>query len=232
MLSSAYTYLLLDLGSIAIPLFCSFDRRINFFSHWKSWLPAILITGSFFIIWDIYFTALGIWGFNAVYLTGVAVINLPLEEWMFFFCIPYACLFTYQALNYLIIKHWFITWQKQITITLVVLLMITGIIFFEKAYTSTTFVLLSIFLLLHLYWFKSDFLGNFYLSYAFILIPFFIVNGILTGSFIPEEVVWYNNQENLGFRIFTIPVEDIFYGMLLILMNISIYEYIKKIKAS
>ena len=110
--------------------------------------------------------------------------------------------------------------------------MITAMLFSERAYTSTTFGLLSILLLLHLYWFKSDYLGNFYLSYAFILIPFFIVNGILTGSFIHEEVVWYNDLENLGLRIFTIPIEDTFYGMLLILMNVSIYEYFKKKKAT
>jgi lycopene cyclase domain-containing protein len=71
-------------------------------------------------------------------------------------------------------------------------------------------------------------MGRFYLAYAVILIPFFIVNGILTGSFIEQEVVWYNNEENLGVRIGTVPVEDIFYGMLLILMNVVIYEWLQE----
>jgi lycopene cyclase domain-containing protein len=71
-------------------------------------------------------------------------------------------------------------------------------------------------------------MGRFYLAYAVCLVPFFVVNGILTGSFIEEEVVWYNNEENLGIRLFTIPVEDVVYGMLLILMNVTFMEAIRK----
>ena len=60
-------------------------------------------------------------------------------------------------------------------------------------------------------------LQDFLVSYTFILIPFFIINGILTGSFIVDQIVWYNNDHNMGIRIGTIPFEDIFYGMTLFL---------------
>jgi lycopene cyclase domain-containing protein len=46
------------------------------------------------------------------------------------------------------------------------------------------------------------------------------VNGILTGLFIDDSVVWYNNSHTLGMRIGTIPLEDFFYAFLLIVMNI------------
>jgi len=42
------------------------------------------------------------------------------------------------------------------------------------------------------------------------LIPFIIVNGILTGTGIEGEAVLYNDAENLGLRMGTIPFKTAF----------------------
>lgn len=99
-----YTYLLVDLTCIIVPFIASFYPKHPFYKEWKYFFPANLIVALFFIIWDIIFTHRGVWGFNADYLTGYNIVNLPIEEVLFFICIPYCCVFTYFALKYLVKK--------------------------------------------------------------------------------------------------------------------------------
>lgn len=222
------TYLLVNLGSIAIPLLFSFEKRLQFYKNWKFLFPAIFITGAFFVVWDYFFTQWGIWGFNEMHLLGIYVIGLPIEEFMFFFCIPYACIFGYEALNYFVKRDLVGRHRLKITVFLIAFLAFQAFLYRGLAYTFATCVLGALFLILQLFIIKSKNLGRFYFAYLVLLIPFSIVNGILTGTGIAEEVVWYNNSENLSVRMLTIPVEDVFYGMLLILMNLTIYEYLKQ----
>jgi len=227
-----YLYLLLNLGTIAIPLAASFYPKANFSKTWKAFFPAAIITALFFIIWDIWFTNLGVWGFNPRYLIGINILYLPLEEWLFFITIPYACIFTYFALNHLIKSDYLKKHFEVITWVFIIVLLPLGIVNFTKNYTCSAFILTGCFLSILLHSNQRIILSRFYIMYIVTLIPFFIVNGILTGSFIDEQVVWYNNAENLGLRIGTIPIEDSIYGMLLLLMNVTIYEWLLKKQTS
>lgn len=225
-----YLYLAIDFFSILFPFIFSFYSKYNFSQKWKYLWLAIVAPALFFIVWDELFTQMGVWGFNPRYLTGIYFFSLPIEEVLFFVCIPYACVFTYEAVNYLITWRMTRSHQDLITDILAGLLFLLGVIFFDKWYTGVTFIIASIYLNLHRWLWKSDYLGKFYVAFIFILIPFFIVNGILTGTGIEEQVVWYNDAENLGIRMGTIPVEDTFYGMVLLLMNVSLFEYLQKKK--
>ncbi len=225
-----YLYLAIDFFSILFPFLFSFYAKYNFSKKWKYLWLAILLPAIFFVVWDEWFTHMGVWGFNPRYLTGLYIGSLPIEEILFFICIPYACVFTYEAVNYLMSWRMDIKQQNLITDILAALLFLLGVIFFDRWYTSVTFILASAFLNLHRWVWKSDYLGKFYVAFLFILIPFFLTNGILTGTGIEEQVVWYNDAENLGIRMLTIPVEDTFYGMLLLLMNVSLFEYLQKRK--
>jgi lycopene cyclase domain-containing protein len=182
-------------------------------------------TAVFFIVWDVIFTATGVWGFNPKFVTGITVFSLPLEEILFFFCIPYSSIFAYEALD--LSSKFKVQSSKFVSVLLLVVCTICVILFHDKDYTFYTCLFLGVFLLLQLLWIKGSYLGRFYFAYLVILIPFTIVNGLLTGSWIGEPVVWYNNNENLAIRFLTIPVEDVFYGMLMLGMSVSIYEELK-----
>ena len=227
-----YTYLALNILTLAYPIAQSFERRITLYKKWYALLPAIAATGTFFIVWDIAFTDMEIWGFNDRYLTGVQIANLPLEEWLFFLTVPYACVFVYDVVNYFIPRDIFGPARKVIGGVLMLGSLVMAVVFVDRWYTFTAFGFLALLLGINLFLLRSKWLGRFFLAYLFCLIPFMLVNGVLTGSWIEGEVVWYNNFENLGIRIGTIPFEDVFYGMGLILMNVTIYEVIRGRKAA
>lgn len=222
-----WLYLFLNAFTISIPAWRSFDKRLNFHREWPKFFLGAFLVGLVFILWDIYFTANGIWGFNPRYLSGIEWFGLPLGEYLFFICIPFACIFSYRALGYFLGEKFHVRNHLWISRVLALALLTVGFMSWGKWYTSTTFIALGLYLAAHGWWWKKRYMGQFYLTYLFILIPFFLVNGVLTGSWIDQEVVWYNDNHNLGFRLGTIPVEDIFYGMLLILANVDWLENAK-----
>jgi lycopene cyclase domain-containing protein len=231
-MNQKYLYLAINVFSVIVPFIASFYPKVPFFRKWKYLLPAILFPGLFFLIWDEYFTSIGVWGFNDRYLTGVQLGHLPLEEVLFFICIPYACVFTYFALEHLVPKDFLKAYQRKISLVLMIGLLAIGIPFIDRAYTSTSFLFLAAFIAFEEFYRKATYISRFYFTYIVILVPFFIVNGILTGSFIEEEVVWYNNDHNLGVRLGTIPIEDMVYGMLLLMMNVGLFTRLSFAKGS
>jgi lycopene cyclase domain-containing protein len=226
-LNSKYLYLSIDLISFVFPFLASFGKRAPFYKKWKYFGISVVITGTFFILWDEVFTREKVWGFNPEYLTGLYIGSLPIEEILFFICIPYACVFTYFALNNLVAKDHLFPHQELISSGLIILLLISGIYNIDKWYTGITFIVLALFLAYQMLKIRPRYMGRFYFAFVFLLVPFFLVNGVLTGSFLDSEVVWYNNAHTLGIRIGTIPIEDVFYGFLLILMNVSIMEWLE-----
>lgn len=223
-----YTYLAIDLGALLIPLIFSFHHKLRFDKELRYYLPAMFLVATPFLVWDEYFTTIGIWGFNPNYLSGIYLGHLPIEEILFFICIPYACVYSYHCFK--VGKFNFIKETHSRLITLLIsatLLVILGFNF-GKYYTTSTFLLLPISLLYLIYIRKAKYMKDIYFAYFFLQIPFFITNGLLTGSWIDQAIVWYDDSQNMGVRIATIPFEDTFYGMLLILWNIALYEGFKQ----
>jgi lycopene cyclase domain-containing protein len=169
------TYLYLNILTILGPLLLSFDKKVAFYKDWKYFLYAMLPTSLAYIIWDIIATKTMVWKFNGEFLLGINVVNLPIEEYIFFLVVPYACLFIYACL-----KAYWPHWHSP------------------KLNTAAT-------------------------SGIVALIPMAFVNGILTAN----PVLIYDDAENLGIRIGTIPFEDFFYNLLYMTWMITLFELFK-----
>jgi lycopene cyclase domain-containing protein len=217
-------YLIILAASLLFPLIYSFERQIAFYRKWPSLFPAILIVAIFFIGWDIVFTAKGIWWFNPANVGKFRLVNLPLEECLFFFVIPYVSVFTYEVfklLPWLDLPDKITRW---ISLVLFVVFSLVTVFFLDRAYTVYAFGLSALLLFLFIFVLKFRYLGRFLITYLIILVPFTLVNGLLTGTFMEQATVLYNDQENLGIRMLTIPLEDIFYGFSMLLMTVYVYE--------
>ena len=215
-------YLKILILSTFVPVIFSFHPKVKFYIYYKSIFRAILLVSSFYILWDIIFTKLGVWGFNNQYLNGIYIFNLPIEEILFFLCIPFCCLYTYHLVEKFNISFFKNTNWKKINVYFFFIVLVIGLINYMKLYTFICFIMFSLVLFIVN---KSSINFNFfYTTFILIIIPFLIINGALTGLFFDQTVVWYNTKEILGLRIFTIPVEDAFYAYQLILLNLMFYK--------
>ncbi len=218
-----YTYLLINFLTILFPLILSFDKKVGFYKKWKYIAPGLLITGVLYLIWDYIFTFKNVWSFNDDYILGIKLFGLPLEEMLFFITVPFACIFIYECLICYFKLNINEKVVKLISVFLLSVSFVLALLYADRLYSIINFLTLAIVLLYTLMKpIKLD-MGKFYVAYAVSLLPFYIVNEILTS--IP--IVSYDNTQNMGFRVGTIPFEDHFYSMSLILLNLIFFEYFR-----
>lgn len=227
--SSRFAYLLVDGLCFIFPFILSFLRPFRFVEHGKHFLLAATITSIPFLIWDSIFTSLSVWWFSEKYTLPFRIFSLPLEEILFFFAIPYACVFSYHVIKKFIPK---LISDKMMQITMIVLIACTASVAFlntGKYYTFWTFFFLSIFILYLLLRKKFTLMYYCVIMFVFVFPMMILSNGILTGGFIVQSpIVNYNPLHHIGLRIISIPVEDFFYGFLLLGLNTFFFEKFSK----
>jgi lycopene cyclase domain-containing protein len=229
-------YLAVNAAVLLPPLLMSFDRKVNFASTWKAFLPANLVVAAAFVAWDVWFTARGIWGFNPDYLVGLKLGGLPLEEILFFLCIPYASVFTYAVLKAYVPKDPLRWGHASVSLVAAAVCLAVAIAHPGRWYTVSAASLTAVFLGWALLA-QTPYMGRLWFTYFVLLVPFVVTNGVLTGvtfweypllHHAPEQVVdhivWYANPHTTGWRIFSMPVDDLIYGFLLIGLNVALYE--------
>lgn len=225
------------------PFFLGFHKSLSFNQRWKDLLIALLWIVCIYVPWDLWFTSKGVWSFNPMYLSGLYFFYLPIEEVLFFIATPFSCLFVFECIRYYFPSLSYDHGKKQrhaislLIMSLFVLMALMLITRNPQGWYTLSATITGIIGLIYLYIHrKNDFL-QILITWIVLLIPFYICNGILTGihfweyPFINQHeievnhaVVLYNNLENSGLRIWSVPAEDFFYGFGFYAIGVSLYR--------
>ncbi len=217
-------YLIINIIIIFFPLVLSFDRKVHFYNKVKNLIMPYIIVSGLYLLWDVNASIRGDWFFNALYVSSIKLFHLPPGEWMFFFTVPYACIFLYETFNaYFTQKH--INIHRALFIILGILLFIGGFFFLGRDYTSTVLMVGGVTMIVGGLCFISTMRNsNFWLYLGISMILFFIFNYLLTS--IP--IVMYNPDAITGIRVLTIPIEDFLYNAAFLTLFAQIYDIGKK----
>lgn len=219
-----FTYLLLIVVLIALPLAKSFDKGWPLGLKVKYMFPAIGIASAFFLIWDVNFTHARIWTFNADYTLGKNIKGMPLEEWLFIPLILYDCMLVYELVKTKMAGYDYTKPLLAFSLALIVGFALISYFFRQQTYTFTVFLFCCVYLGYAVFRnLLKPTITSFYLSYLILLIPFLILYGLFTAL----PLVEYHPAHILNIRVLTIPVEDFVFFFLMLLMSTTIYEFLK-----
>jgi len=218
-----YTYLLINLGLLLIPVLLFSVKELKFTDLAKFIILAVLISVFTFSVPTEFLTQFKVIVFNPPYLTGMTLWELPVEELLLLLILPLTGLAIYLFLNLRFPDNQLE--KYSLAVSHIMMGICIAMLFFghKKYYPLFTFSILLVFIGYIEYISKIRFMYKFYRAYLVSLIPFYGVYGILTS--IP--VVQYNHLETLNFNFGNIPFENHFYFMAMLLLNVYLFELFK-----
>ena len=226
-----YTYALILFFTIIICFIASFDKRLLFNQHFGTFIKAAILVAIPFIAWDVWFTSKGVWWFNTDYTLGIVIAGLPIEEWLFFICIPFSCVFTYYCFDKFFKLDWLSGFNNMIVFATVIVCALVALLHHDKIYTLVT-ALATMLTVIYLHFIaRADWISKASLVYTVLMLGFFPVNGVLTGTGLESPIVNYNPKDFLGIRLLTIPIEDAVYGYTQFLLVIYFFKKFKTNKS-
>lgn len=223
----AFTYALILFFTVIICFIASFYKRLQFNRHFGAFIKAAVLVAIPFIAWDVWFTAKGVWWFNTDYTLGIVIAGLPLEEWLFFICIPFSCVFTYFCFDKFYKLDWLSGFNNLIVFVSIIVCAVMALLHHDKIYTLVT-AIATIVTLIYLHFIvRADWISKASMVYTVLMLGFFPVNGVLTGTGLESPIVNYNPGDFLGIRMLTIPIEDAVYGYTQFLLVLYFFKRFK-----
>lgn len=221
-------YLAFDALVLAGPAVLSWVPGAPFFAHrWTKALAATLVAGVPFVLWDV-LVAGRHWWFDDAYVLGPRLLGLPIEEWGFFLAVPLACLYVWEK----VLRA--DTGPKRaglrvIGLALALLSLPAALAAWHgKEYTALSLGALAVAGVV------DGTVGGRVLSrprgwggLAAVAVLTLLCNNYLTG----RPIVLYDERYQLGVRLFTMPAEDLGFGLAHALLAFSAYEWLKEREA-
>ena len=219
-----FEYLLFNLVVVLGPVTSQFSRQIKNVSRWRLKLRVSIIVMIPYVIWDALVTG-SHWQFNTAYTLGFRLFGLPIEEWLFFITVPFGCLLVWETLPKVDRRLARLRSLRHVRNVLYAALPV-GIWVFStgKQYTGLVLCCFGCVGLMDML-LRTDLLlrPRTYLYLAIVAGLILVFNGYLTA----RPVVMYGEVYQMGYRIWTIPIEDFGYGFTLMLFNTMLYEKLK-----
>ncbi len=219
------TYLTINLIIVAVPLALTFLPVFRFYRKWRPLLASIVIVGGLFIFWDALFTIRGDWTFNPLYVNGLKVLSLPPEEWLFFFTVPYSCLFLYEGISAIVLDIK-IFYSSAFYVLLSGLSLYAAWMFRGKEYTLVVSLLSAAVFLLGASRLRYIFTSRVYWIWITLGMGLFVVFNHFLAAL---PVVIYSPLAITNFRLASIPIEDFFYNYCLLTLYLAIYIRVKNL---
>lgn len=218
-------YLIALLVLLAVALAAILKLTHDLLFELKYILPALIFTTAILVMINTRLAELQILVFNPVYLTGTSIFSYPLEEWLF---LPVVSLLSFAA--YIFAKKQLTNFEKPnlfLVVSLILLLLFGLGTWFskQKLYPFSILMLLTIYFGYTI--FRNRFkhhLTSFYLGFSISVIPFFV----LKATLFKLPVIIPDANFMLGISLFNMPVEEFAYFFLLLLINVTIYEYLRE----
>ncbi|BDC17344.1 lycopene cyclase domain-containing protein [Acidianus sp. HS-5] len=186
-------------------LFLSLKVKRNY----KALLFSIGVTAPIFLVWDFIATWIGSWSFNPKWVLGIYVIDLPIEEVLFFVVTPFATLLIYDFLRTKVKDKTLNAFSRRNMIIVAVALLLLSVLAIRHSYTFVDLIYASLSIIFVEFLdedlFKSR---NYWIFLLLTYIPFLVFDHFLTSL----PVVIYGHCSIIGIRVFSIPIEDFIYS--------------------
>lgn len=216
-------YLLIDLAALIIALFFSFRPRASFRKEWKWLLPSIGVVAIPTLLVNAQLIRIGAWGYNQDHILGQFVYLLPIEEILYYLCVPYLAM-----LGYYFCRYYFPGTQLKYSGRIIAgvsaaLCLIIAAAYLDHLFTLISFLGVSIFLafcfLRRPFW-----LGHLIISFSVFSIAFILYNSTLGELNLIFPIFKYEAAETMDVFVNNMPIECLPYSLLVFGSIISIYE--------